>query len=217
MTANILMGYSLDPLSSDTPLDETALDESGPNSDTGGQTFFMAPSPYASVTSALSALGGAGAGTLPASGISGRTLKVSPAEAIALGLISNGGAIIDGDVSFGAAVNQWSSAGAASAGSYDLVGTAEHEISELMGRRSDLRTASRYDPFDLFRYTSSGVHNYVVSPAVASAYFSIDGGATSLGQLSVAVGSNAPDLNDWKSAAGPTRFDAYNAVRHAGH
>src|SRR5476651_1703437 len=87
-----------------------------------------------------------------------------------------------------------------------------------MGRVSKLRGATSYSPMDLFRFSSSGSHNYTnTAPAGGSAYFSLDNGATVLGIWNV---SSSGDLGDWKKGAAPpnvvtsgvvTVVDPYNA------
>jgi len=169
---------------------------------------------YAQLTSALTSVGAAGSSQLPASAPSGLTMRMAPGEEIALGLATNNGAIIDGDVGFGAVTvanggTAWSfSQGAAlSGGMIDFIGTAEHEVSELLGRVSRLKITSSYAPMDLFRYSSSGLHDYTAVAPLGSAYFSIDGGATSLGKWNIGAKG---DLGDWLNGSGASPFDAYN-------
>jgi len=141
-------------------------------------------------------------------------MRIAPWEEIALGLSTNNVAIIDGDVGFGAVTvanggTAWSfSQGAAlSGGMIDFIGTAEHEVSELLGRVSRLKITSSYAPMDLFRYSSSGLHDYTAVAPLGSAYFSIDGGATSLGKWNIGAKG---DLGDWLNGSGASPFDAYN-------
>jgi hypothetical protein len=77
----------------------------------------------------------------------GFVARVAPAEEIALGLMSNTSATIDGYIGLNA--------------NSDFLGVAEHEISEVMGRRSELvsgagASTGYFGPMDLFRYSSSG-------------------------------------------------------------
>ena len=206
-----------DPSGGGTPMAANAIGESLPTFDTGGRTASLTTQPLASVTSALSAMNAPGAAFLPATGPAGRTLWLDPGEAIALGLIIERRRHHRRRRRVWRRGQLWTYSGAVGTSSYDIIGTAEHEISELMGRRDDLDGAGHYDPFDLFMYTSSGAHDYVVLPIKPSAYFSIDGGATNLGFLNT---NPAGDLNDWKSGANPPNsagfVDPYNTPSSQG-
>ena len=62
----------------------------------------------------------------------------------------------------------------------DLIGVAEHEIAEGMGRVSEVNTAATaYSPIDLFRFSGTNDDRALTSTANPS-YFSIDDGATRL-------------------------------------
>jgi hypothetical protein len=94
---------------------------------------------------------------------------------------------------------------------YDFIGTAEHEISEVMGRDSfsgqTISGISRsYSPMDLFRYAAPGTRQLGTG---AASYFSSDGGTTDLGDWNNFVTGNNGDLGDW---AGTTPYtpDSYN-------
>ncbi len=82
---------------------------------------------------------------------------------------------------------------------YDLIGVAEHEIGHLLGFQSalDLGTTSR-TALDLFRYASVGTPGFTAGQA---AYFSTDGGATSLGSFSVG-GSGQYQASHWLQGTG---------------
>src|SRR5258708_5157786 len=213
VTVNFQIGFGQNPARGGRPLPPSALAVSFPTFDSSGNAFSFGPViSYATLVSALSSGNAAGAGTLPASAPNGLTLVVQPAEEIALGLLSNGGAIIDGDLGFTAKPGKFSYSGVPGTNSYAIVGTAEHEISELMGRRTDLDVQpfnTSYDPLDLFRFVASGFHVYNTATApFNSAYFSINGGQTSLGRFNITPGA---DFNDWDNGNGPTLVDPYNA------
>src|SRR6185369_5545348 len=95
---------------------------------------------------------------------------------------------------------------------YDFVGTAEHEISEIMGRVAragrNLGTADApylvYTALDLFRYSAPS------QPQLTSgdpSYFSINGGATNLNNFNNPVTGNDGDLGDWAAGAGNDSFN----------
>jgi hypothetical protein len=71
------------------------------------------------------------------------------------------------------------------AGKYDFIGTAEHEISEVMGRFAVLRSdnGKSYDLSDMYIYTAPGVR--YLNSGGANAYFSVDNGVTGLPGSSV--------------------------------
>src|SRR5262249_32306833 len=94
---------------------------------------------------------------------------------------------------------------------YDLVGTLEHEISEVMGRTSSLDSFRSYSPLDLFRYDAPGI---LQGGRGDPSYFSIDGGVTSLDAFNnFATGNADGDLGDWAPSAGQDSFDANNSGR----
>jgi hypothetical protein len=148
---------------------------------------------------------------------------VPSAEEKALGLISNN-SNLDGAVGFSSRTS-WNYNSTTSAGQYDFVSTAKHEISEVMGRIglgggtvSDIGTSypNSYTPFDLFRYSGPGQ----LAPAAGStAYFSFNHGDSS-GASNLAGSSKTyfnttagGDISDWASSAGN---DAYNAFSGTG-
>jgi autotransporter passenger strand-loop-strand repeat protein len=141
----------------------------------------------------------------------GSTVYVAPAEAEALGLISSyNGAV--GYVGFSSS-NDWSFAQnvTPSANDYYFVGVAEHEISEIMGRVSQV-DSDGISTMDLFRYSAPGVFDFTPDPPspYTTAYFSIDGGNTVLNYWNTVSGA---DYGDWAPSAG---YDAYLAAGYPG-
>jgi hypothetical protein len=94
---------------------------------------------------------------------------------------------------------------------FDAIGIAKHEISEIMGRVGSVgyaMGADVYTPLDLFRYSADGVHD--LTPA--SGYFSVNGGATSLGEYNNPT--NGGDAADWAAGLiGDSYGDGYPGHR----
>lgn len=165
--------------------------------------------------------------TLPASDpTGGGTFDIGRAEAKALSLIGADDPVIDGWVGFSASANWSYDPTATPAGTqYYLVGSIEHEISEVMGRDSLLGVngehyANGWGVPDLFRFSAPGVRELVPGPVHATGYFSIDNGATSLGSWNNHLAKG--DLGDWDSGfgsgggPGPFGNDAFNNESNPG-
>jgi hypothetical protein len=92
-------------------------------------------------------------------------------------------------------------------GEYDFIASAEHEMTEVMGRTTyRMDVYGYYLPFDLFRFTNSGAAN--ITAEATNAYFSVNGGATVLEDYNEPY--NGGDLQDWESPSiPPDSFDAY--------
>jgi hypothetical protein len=93
---------------------------------------------------------------------------------------------------------------------YDLIAVAEHEIDEALGiggSGSDVGgTSSSRAPLDLFRYSSAGNRSFTTSTS-ATAYFSIDNGATDIVNFNQSGGGS--DYGDWASGGGSRVQNAY--------
>jgi hypothetical protein len=85
-------------------------------------------------------------------------------------------------------------------GEYELIGVVEHELTEVMGRFS-LLGDGEYTPLDLFRYAGAGVRQMGTG---APSYFSVDGGATNLGNYNNFQTGNSGELGDWAPSAATT-------------
>jgi Hint domain len=88
-------------------------------------------------------------------------------------------------------------------GQYDFIGTVEHEISEVMGRTSDMgndfsnkeSASGDFSLMDLYRYTAPGTR--ALSPFTDPSYFSIDNGTTNLADWNNYTTGDNGDLGDW--------------------
>jgi len=134
----------------------------------------------------------------------GNTIYLSDAQAEALGLETAAQAsAVEGRVIFGTSgtVLNFNSANRAVAGEEDFIGVAEHELTHALGRIG-WGNGSYYSLMDLYRYASQGV---VQNTSYGAAYFSIDGGKTSLGSF-----DTTSDPYDWADTKTPDSFDAYS-------
>ena len=149
-------------------------------------TNFIAPVSYSTFKNALTAdaktpIDASAIASLPTSDpTNGAGIDVSTAQAKALGLMPNNNQV-DGYIGFSSSDPfTYNPNGRAVAGSYDFLGVVAHELSEVMGRISDLvsgASASSLTALDLFRYSAPGTRELVGGQA---AYFSVDGGKTNL-------------------------------------
>ncbi len=90
---------------------------------------------------------------------------------------------------------------------YDLKAVAEHEIDEVLGLGSGIgKSFNGPRPMDFFRYAAPGVRSFTTSSS-AGAYFSIDGGVTSLVGFNQAGGGS--DYGDWLGSSTPRVQDAF--------
>ena len=134
------------------------------------------------------------------------------AEAQALGLLPANLATTAGSIGFKSGmIYDFNRADGISANAYDFQGLAMHEIEEVLGHITGLQSSSAPQyatPFDLFRYTAKGVSSFSYAD---HAYFSIDGGATNLGNFNYLGGG---DRSDW--LGGSTSSDIQNAYFSTG-
>ena len=194
VTINIAVGYGE---IAGTDMDGTAIGVS--------QDAAYFPATYAQLRNALIEQNAPGASTLPANDPTRLSLLMPNAEAKALGFVAADDPAIDGWIgissiqSFSLDPND-----RASPGKYDLIGTIEHEISEVMGRTSAVDSPGTYMALDLFRYAALGTRQLGDG---GSSYFSVDGGRTSLNVFNnVTSGDPNGDLGDWAPSAAADSF-----------
>jgi hypothetical protein len=145
--------------------------------------------------------------SIPSTSPTGTTgFDVSYANALALGMTVRGRNTVDGYIGFAGSASSYSfnQAAGIQSNTYDFTAVAAHEIGEVLGRGSNLNGTSPgvYMPFDLFRYSAPA---QLIYSTTAPAYFSVDGGMTSLGAFNVS--SQGGDRTDWAGISG----DAQNA------
>jgi len=149
---------------------------------------------------------------LPTNTVGGQ-IGITFTDAAALGLNYNSGAPANaGVITFNSAVD-WSfaSPSVASPNQYSLVGVAEHEISEAMGRFSTLPLNMQLQSVqDLFRYSAPGV----LDTTGGNAYFSIDGGQTAINTFN--GDRNLGDLGDWAIGSTTDSFNYAIGTNQAG-
>lgn len=143
----------------------------------------------------------------------GAQFFVTSAEAKVMGLASANGTAVDGFIGLSSGnPMDYSGNVPVGSGSFDAVGVAKHELSEVLGRIGlegrILNGAATYTPLDLFNYASAG-H---LALSGNGGYFSVSGGTTALGTYNNA--SNGGDIADW--GAGPVGNDAFNAFSGSG-
>src|SRR5262249_37910812 len=135
---------------------------------------------------------------------------ISAAEAKALGLLTNTGAL-DGSATFTSRLGfDYDSSNGISPGKYDFFGTVVHEFTEIMGRTiSDgggnnvqEGPANGSYPLDLFHYSAPGARSF---DGTHKGYFSIDGKAM---LLPFNTNPNG-DWGDWASGADNDSFLAF--------
>jgi hypothetical protein len=134
--------------------------------------------------------------------------SIPTAEAKALGLAVTRAypTNTDGWVGFANTTNwNFSLTNRAIAGKDDFVGTAEHEISEVMGRTTQIANTNwPYSlPFDLFRYTGPNTRSF--NPTAGGVRFSINNGTN----LLTAFNSDPAggDRSDWATNNPPDAYD----------
>jgi len=116
----------------------------------------------------------------------------------------------DGTFTFGTTFTYtYDPANRAVPGSFDFIGVAFHEITELMGRVARLnQTGNCNRPYDVFRFLGAGTQSLIFTDS--NVFFSVDGGTTNLKDFN--ANGNGGDLGDWASGSN----DAFNAFSSSG-
>ena len=186
----------------------------------GRSQFALIGSTYSQITNALRTRRASDADTnsvasLPASDPTGAGPWLVPlAEARVLGLYPTNNSEEDGEIGFASNKNfTFDPNNRSVPGKFDFIAVAEHELSEVLGRATtELDPSFGFLPYDLFRFTNSGVRSLDLS-TTTNAYFSVDNGVTALRFFY--TNHNAGDIQDWKSVAGaPDSFDALSSSNH---
>jgi ELWxxDGT repeat protein len=134
--------------------------------------------------------------------------SLTSAQMAALNITNPNAPAIDGVMAFTSSdILDYDRTDGIAAGKYDFVSVVEHEISEIMGRRADLRFNDEGTvisaPFELFAYSAPGERQ---ETGTTPAYFSIDGGTTNLGDFNTDPDG---DFGDWAPSAGHDSYDAF--------
>jgi hypothetical protein len=132
----------------------------------------------------------------------GRALGLNTPGALDSNGATDTGGTFDGIVIVNSSLPvQFNRTGGINSGNYDAQRVLEHEMDEVLGLGSILPSTTDYTgnsavyPEDLFRYSSPGVTSLTTSP-LATAYFSINGGVSSIVGFSQQSGL---DYGDWLS------------------
>jgi Ca2+-binding RTX toxin-like protein len=130
----------------------------------------------------------------------GGQFVMTTAEEKALGFMSGNAINIDGYLGFSSGVNYTTDPNnRAIPGQYDLIGIAEHELSEVLGRGLLAGTNGQFSPFDLFHYSAQGT----LDLTGRGGYFSLDGGNSVVNTFNPTLGG---DIGDWAGAT----VDSFN-------
>ena len=204
-TVNLDVGYN--EVGGST-LQSGALGESESNIESVSYTSLVAALQASASTDATDA---SMLASLPASSPVSGTYWVTTAQAKALGLAAANGSGLDGAVGFGVSseftFGDTNTSGTVAGGTYDFFSTALHELSETMGRLllvgETVAGGAAYSVLDLLHFSGTGTRDFTQS---TPGYFSVNGGATNLGNFNTIAGG---DAGDWASSVTNNSFNAY--------
>ncbi len=129
------------------------------------------------------------------------SVTITRALARALGMVGASGSA-DSTIVLNTGIMNLSRSGPQNPSFYDLQAVAAHEIDECLGVGGPgtalPTTNSAIGAEDLFRYSATGVRSFTTSSS-ATAYFSIDGGATHIINFNQSGGG--ADYADWASSS----------------
>ena len=169
-------------------------------------TNYYTGSNYADLKAALLAQAAPGSSTLPSSAPVPGTLQLSYAQSGALG-IADFSSSLNGYAGFliqGGSLDSssYTIGVAPSAGKYYLPSEVWHELTEVMGRVSQVVfQPGYYSVPDLYRWSSATTRNLTANSGTA--YFSVDGGTTNLGTWNN-TSPGQGDLGDWRGSPYPS-------------
>jgi hypothetical protein len=149
----------------------------------------------------------------PVTGTPNMLLTLPDLRAVGETALGNNGGGFDSTISLNTSIMNLSRTGPQISSFYDLQAVASHEIDQALGIGGDgsmIGQSFLGNPagsMDLFRYSANGVRSFTTSTS-ATAYFSINGGATNLTNFNQAGGGS--DFGDWKGVPGsPQVQDAF--------
>jgi hypothetical protein len=150
----------------------------------------------------------------PVTGAPNMDLTLPDLRAVGETALGNNGGGFDSTISLNTSIMNLSRTGTQNPTFFDLQAIASHEIDEAFGIGGTGSVIGQVIPgnpagsMDLFRYSANGVRSFTTSSS-ATAFFSINGGATNLTNFNQAGGGS--DFGDWKGVPGsPQVQDAFS-------
>jgi hypothetical protein len=193
-----------------SPIDPGAIGESSTYTDAFSYARLLAAVRRTDTTSAVQQ---AAVLTLPTQDpTNGATFAIATAEAKALGLDTNytgpdGSVGLDSSAQF-----SWTQSDIAP-GTFDAVGTLEHEISETLGREDDAGASNTYTLLDMFRYTAaSGQAGAAPGSAVGERDEPFVAGYSTTAPASASAGTNSYSYFSYNGSTVTLQYDIPSQV-----